>query len=271
MIPRLLSLSRKRVLLVLLALSFTFILYTNYVHLNPLVTSLPSSFRNGTSPPVTDASFANDLPGERNTRVLLVSAFFPIANTTFTIRDYAPQLKLFLSQITADVYFFTAPEYESLIRGMRGSLPISINTTFTQPFDIPPLQKFRGDYKRMTEHDRERSNRSPDFYAFMNAKPYFLKEGLSIARQKSKPNVGPGYRYAFWIDPGTFRENHAYRIWPDPRRLDSAWSEAVKERQTNPRNLMFFPLVGLPHPTMSMWSQDIGPIQAAFSDRKYIF
>jgi len=85
----------------------------------------------------------------------------------------------------------------------------------------------------------------------------------------SKPGIAPGYRYAFWVDPGSFHEDHSYRIWPDPRRLDNVWDEAVKGTNIAPKNLMFFPLISIPHPTIAVWSELVGPIQQAFAETTF--
>ncbi|KIJ51267.1 hypothetical protein M422DRAFT_65282 [Sphaerobolus stellatus SS14] len=261
-----LPLSPKRLFLVLLTLSLIFIVYTNYGLLDPLFSYVAPSSRTNhavtTPTPRPNAGpLPNDLPGEQNTRVLLVSAFFPLDGTTYTFQEYKPRLELFLSRITTDVYFFTTPEYEPIIRKIRGDMPIAINTTFATPFDIPPLQNRRRDYQRMQSLDRETGNRSIDFYAYMNAKPYFLYEGLEIARRKRKPGIGQGYRWAFWVDPGTFKEEHSYRRWPDPNRLDVVWDEGMVETSIGAKDIFFIPLLGLPNPSMSMWNEALGPIQ----------
>lgn len=254
--------TRKRIFLFLLFLSIVSLIYTNVRLLDPLFESLSPVWR--TKTPV-DASPPNDLPGKRNTRILLISAFFPLANTSYTFDNFRDPLSLFFSRITTDVYFFTPPEYEPAIRKMRGHLPIAINTTYSTPFEIPPLQHRRRDYVRMEPNDRERDNRSPEYYAFNTAKHFFLKEGLENVRHISKPDVAAGYRYAFWVDPGTFREEHSYETWPAPSRADIVWDEGYDETLTKWESLMYFPIIGLPHSSMSLWTEKIGPIHSRFS------
>ena len=197
-----------------------------------------------------------------DTRILLVSGFYPIANSEHSMRDYKHWLSLFLSRITTDIYFFTPADWEPMIREIRGDLPIRINTTFSSSFDIPPLQDRRRDYERMRARDREQHLHSPEDYAVLTSKPYFLMEGVS----NTYVETGRKYKYAFWTDATIFRHNHPWQHWPSPERVDDIWAEGVKESGTKAEDLVFFPLEGIPHSSMNLWSEGMGPIDNPFSE-----
>lgn len=79
-----------------------------------------------------------------NVSILLVSAFFPLAKSKHSHEDYAGWLRKYLAKVTTHIYFFAPPEIESMIRDLRGDLPITLNTSFSSPFEIPPLRDLRG-------------------------------------------------------------------------------------------------------------------------------
>jgi len=199
--------------------------------------------------------------------VLLVSAFFPLPSSKHPISDYKLWLSHFLHPITTPIYFFTTPESEPFIRSLRGpNLPLTINTTFASPFDVPPLKDGLGTrekYQEMWAWDREKEIRNPELYATWIAKPYLLEEGLR--------NSGGAYDYAFWNDAGSFRGDHSYEVWPDPLRVREVWEEGSKGSGMGKEDLLFFPMWGSPHESMKVWSEDVGPVNGdnAFSEGQY--
>ena len=201
--------------------------------------------------------------------ILLVSAFFPLSHSKHSISDYEDWLSRFLQPITTPIYFFTTSEMEPFIRSLRGpNLPITINTTFSSPFDIPPLKDgigTREKYEEMWAWDREKDIRNPELYATWTAKPYFLNEGLR--------NSGVGYDYVFWNDAGSFRDPHSYTSWPDPIRVKEVWEEGSRESGTSVKDLLFFPMWGLPHSNMKYWTEEEGPVNgdSAFSEGQSAF
>lgn len=169
-------------------------------------------------------------------RILLVSAFYPLAKSKHTDAEYADWLWRFLGHVSTDIYFFTTPEMEPLVRRARDALPpktlndskstssphtsLIINTTFSSPFSIPPLLPYRDKYEQMHTWDREKDRHSPELYAIWNAKPWFLREGLQNMRMQGH---GEEYDYTFWTDAGSFRHDHAYDMWPDAARVEEVW------------------------------------------------
>jgi len=157
-----------------------------------------------------------------------------------------------------------------LIQSLRGDLPITINTTYLSPFDIPPLKDspatdegydIRDKYQQMWSWDREKRRHNPELYAIWTAKPYFLDEGLR--------NSDIAYDYAFWTDAGSFRDPHSYTLWPDPKRVREVWEEGSKGSGTREEDLLFFPMWGPPHPSMQYWSEGMGPIDNEFSEGSF--
>jgi hypothetical protein len=74
------------------------------------------------------------------------------------------------------------------------------------------------------------------------------------------------YDYAFWNDAGSFRSTHEYKGWPDPARVQELWKEGSALSGENPEDLLFFPIAGMPHPSMRYWVQDHGPVDAEVSE-----
>jgi len=199
--------------------------------------------------------------------ILLVSAFFPLSKSKHSSSDYEIWISRFLGPITAPIYFFTTPEFEPFIRSLRGpNLSITINTTFSSPFDIPPLKDGIGTkekYQEMWGWDPYPDIRNPELSATWSAKPYFLDEGLR--------NSGIAYDYAFWNDAGSFRDVHSYKSWPDPMRVKEVWEEGSKVTGTSVEDLLIFPMWGFLPSSMKNWSEEIGPVQTKdpFSEGQY--
>ena len=75
-----------------------------------------------------------------------------------------------------------------------------------------------------------------------------------------------GYEYVFWTDAGAFRAKHAYRDWPGLDRVEEVWSQGKKESGQNADELLFFPIQNLPHVSMLVWNDQLGPIDNDFSE-----
>jgi hypothetical protein len=68
--------------------------------------------------------------------------------------------------------------------------------------------------------DKEMFRHSPELYAVWNAKSFFLDSALQILQRQ-----GRVYDYAFWTDAGSFRENYAFKDWPEAHRVDHLWEK----------------------------------------------
>ncbi|KIK05858.1 hypothetical protein K443DRAFT_328132 [Laccaria amethystina LaAM-08-1] len=197
------------------------------------------------------------------TRVLLVSALFPLTKSKHSKEGYNDWLRRFLGPITTNIYFYTTPELEETVRAARGpGLPITINTHYASPFAIPPLRGFEPLYEEMHLQDREKERHSPELYAVWNAKPWFLDHAVQRLREEK----GEVYDYAFWVDAGSFRQEHRYTSWPNPAKVEQVWEEGrrlngVKRKE----DLLFFPIQTLPPASARDWMQDKGPLDVDFS------
>ena len=189
--------------------------------------------------------------------ILIVSAFFPLAKSKHSHEDYAGWLKMYLTKVTTHIYFFAPPEIESMIRELRGDLPMTLNTSFSSPYDIPPLQGLRGRYEAMHELDREKDIHSPELYAVWTSKTYFLQEGL----RNSNAN-GFDFTWAFWNDAGSFRDGQQFTAWPDRHRISEIFLEGSRLTGTRVKDLFFMPIWDSPGDDMKGWQEDDGPVQS---------
>jgi len=194
--------------------------------------------------------------------ILIVSALFLLAGPKDSKSDHVSWLPRFLQSITTDIYFYTTPDLEPFVRRVRGDLPITINTSFSSPFDIPPLSGMRTQYEEMHALDREKPRHSPELYALWNAKPYFVNEAV-------KNSVYKKYDFAFWNDAGSFRFRHVYAGWPDAARIEEIWQDGSLVSGTKKEDLLFFPMRGLPHSSFKFWNEHLGPIYNEVSEASF--
>ena len=101
-------------------------------------------------------------------------------------------------------------------------------------------------------------------YAIRNSKPFLLAEAL-----RNVTAGGMSYNYAFWVDPLSFREAHAYSDWPSTERVDEICTEGRREGGARLDDMLFAPVQGLLHQSMLLWQQDMGPIESKFSEGAY--
>ncbi|KAJ3516759.1 hypothetical protein NLJ89_g918 [Agrocybe chaxingu] len=190
---------------------------------------------------------------------------FPLPKSKHSTEDYASWLREFLGPITTDIYFFTTPEFAPTVRSARGhGLPITVDTTYSSAFDIPPLKGLEELYRKMHALDRERSIHSPDLYAIWNAKPFLLDRAVKKLAEKQQI-----YIYAFWNDAGSFRTTHRYKEWPNPRRVEQIWKQGSQLAGTPEEDLLFFPLCALPGVSMRYWKEDMGPVDYGVSEGSF--
>ncbi|KAK7444768.1 hypothetical protein VKT23_015085 [Stygiomarasmius scandens] len=194
-------------------------------------------------------------------KILLVSALFPLAKSKHSPEDYASWLSRFLGSVKTDIYFFTTPEIEPMVTRLRGDLPIIINTTYSSPYEIPPLKGLQRQYELMHETDREKSYHAPDLYAVWNGKAFYLDEGLRNSQKK--------YEYAFWTDAGAFRNDHAYEYWPNYQRVEELWDEGSKMSGLQKHELFFIPTFWAPGSDRRDWKEDMGPVDIDFSEGSF--
>lgn len=193
--------------------------------------------------------------------ILLVSAFFPLAKSKHSISEYEYWISRFLTPIDTPMYFFTSPEMEPMVRRLRGGLPITINTKYSTPFDVPPLKGLEVEYARMHLKDREREIHSPELYAAWNVKAHLLAEGVANARADGKV-----YDYAFWDDAGSFRGNHVYTKWPNGHRVAEVFQVGSELSGTEKEDLIFYAISSAPRPSLGGWVESDGPLDTMSQD-----
>ncbi|TFK50758.1 hypothetical protein OE88DRAFT_1680547 [Heliocybe sulcata] len=260
--------------------SFTFILilltsgciltYLSYDRIRPswlVLTPDPVAVRNGS--PVSDLPSLNtdtstDSPTPNSSTILLVSAFFPLSKSKHTMTEYSYWLSRFLGPIKSDIYFFAPPDMAQIVLDARGDLPMTLNTSYSSPFDIPPLKGLEDKYAEMHNIDREKQRHSPELYAVWAGKPFFLDEGLRNAQAEGKT-----YEYAFWNDAGSFRADHKYAEWPSRERVDAVWREGAQLNDASEDELIFFPIWDTPDPSMEYWTEVMGPVDNEFSEGSF--
>ena len=187
-------------------------------------------------------------------QVLLVSAFYPLAKSKHTHAEYTEWMTLYLSKVKTHIYFFAPPEIEGMVRKLRGNLPMTLNTTFATPFDIPPLQGMEGRYADMNKVDPENAYHSPELYAVWSSKAYFLREGLL-----NMQSAGMIVEYAFWNDAGTLRQQQDFSDWPALERVDEIFTEGAELSGMHKDELLFMPMWDVPKEDLRNWTPLEGP------------
>ncbi|KAK0200134.1 hypothetical protein DFS33DRAFT_1359189 [Desarmillaria ectypa] len=205
--------------------------------------------------PVSNTTNSTSVPLPK---VLLVSAFYPISTSNHRASEYRQWLSAFLGQITTGIYLFTSPGMEEVVRDLRGSRPIIINTTYTSPFSIPPLRGCIDKYVEMQGLDRRPGEHSAELYAMRNGKPFFVYEAMR--------NLSVEYDYAFWTDVGSWGTGYGSIAWPD-----AMTTQEVLATGQEASDRIFFPIHALPHTTMKYWGDQLGPIDNDFSQSRSSF
>ncbi|KAF5355163.1 hypothetical protein D9756_005590 [Leucocoprinus leucothites] len=218
------------------------------------------------SPLGANASAALD----REPRILLVSMYLPLEKSKHSQGDYSYWQSKFLGSITTPVYFYTTPSLEPGVLSSRGSLPIHVNTSFTSAFEVPPLQGLQDRYRKMQKLDRETWGHNADLYAVWNAKLWLLDNAVQQLKRE-----GEEYDYVFWNDAGSFRWDHPYTRWPDPKRVDEVWQAGLEQARAagnmtaRKEDILFFPLTGTYDWLRRYWREDDGPVDAEISEGSF--
>ena len=188
-------------------------------------------------------------------KVMLVSAFYPLSKSKHSDEEYSAWMSKYLSKVSTHIYFFAPPELESVIRRLRGDLPLTLNTSYASPYDIPPLVGMQEIYESMHAFDPERNIHSPELYAVWTSKTFFLDEGL-----RNMEKSGRKYDYAFWNDAGSFRDDQEFDRWPGAYRIPEIFETGSRLTGTSVKDLFFMPIWGSPPWSMRYWTEEDGPI-----------
>jgi hypothetical protein len=197
--------------------------------------------------------------------VLLVSAFFPLNHSRHSDEEYEKRLGSFLDAIQTPIYFFTSPEIAPLIEKHRGSLPITVNSSYTDVFDVPPVQGLYDHYTKMRRwQNKDRKIEGPGLYALRTVKPWFLTEAV----KNYESGLTPGSKsigYAFWVDIGNFHDPPKVHDWPNIERVKEVFKEGAEATGRSEDELIFFPMNDVPNLTMQWWREDMGPFYRNFA------
>lgn len=207
----------------------------------------------------SSSSANNTVSSAPKARIVLVSAVFPLPNSQTSKPEYEIRLKNYLGMVTTDIYLYTTPEMRERILEFRSNLTLTIDTTYSSPFDIPPLKDKEEAYTRIRKKAKPRH--SVESYAFANSKPFFLHKAVETLASK-----GLRYDYAFWNDAGSFHKEHEYRDWPSPEKVEEVLEEGSKLSRTKKEELIFVPMTGVPHKSMTFWQESMGPVDSRFSE-----
>ena len=189
-----------------------------------------------------------------DSKILLVSAFYPLAKSKHSREEYAQWMKLYLTKVTTHIYFFASPDMEDTNRELRGPLPMMLNTSFAGPFDIPLLAGLKDRYYAMNEVDPERSYHSPELYAVWSSKTYFLREAM-LNMQATGMDVG----YVFWNDAGSFRDEQDFNRWPARERIEEIFASGARMSGMSKDELFFMPIWDVPQGPLRTWTPLEGP------------
>jgi len=196
--------------------------------------------------------------------VLLVSAFFPLNHTRHPDQEYARWIANFLRTVQTPIYFFTSPEILPLVRKQRGSSPIIINSSYANPFDVPPVQGLYDEYYKMHRQNKDHRAEEPGLYALRTAKPWFLTEAVKNY-ERGLPSGSKSIEYAFWVDIGSFQDGLKVYDWPNVERVKEVFREGAEAARGNEDELVFFPMNDVPNLTMQWWKEDMGPFYTVFA------
>ena len=255
--PRILSFKRRVLLLVASVITFIFVVSEFTTPYEPEL-SLDDDYDPALFPEILEVPQSQTTS---SSRILIVSALFsipPYKNSNETILSWLPH---FLGPITTDIYFYTTPELASAVETARGTgLPITIDTSFASPFEVPPLRGRETVYKQMHDVDKEHAFHLPELYAVWNAKPFFIENAIQTLQGMRE------YDYVFWNDADSFKEGHGYSAWPHTGRLEKVWEEGSSISGVGKQNLIFMPVINPPSKGDRFWTEDMGPIDVDFSE-----
>ncbi|KAF8190900.1 hypothetical protein BJ912DRAFT_1100183 [Pholiota molesta] len=179
---------------------------------------------NGTTP-------TGDAPASTHSRILLVSAFFPLNTSKITEAEYDMWLTSFLQ---------TSPESDP---APRHQLHLHLRHS-----------ALKGKEDMYTRIELRTGNAAP-FYR--------------VAAVSTLAKGGVNYDYAFWNDALSFHREHAYQDWPSFERVDKIWEDGARATAMNKADLFFVPTWDLPHVTMALWNEGLGPVDSKYTETSF--
>ncbi|BGP37220.1 hypothetical protein JCM10449v2_001125 [Rhodotorula kratochvilovae] len=111
--------------------------------------------------------------------VTIVSSFYRVDNgKKHRVSEYHEWLGNFLHSVELPIIFYCAPSLAAYIKNLRGNKPLTLITTYSTPFDMPPVQDLGGHDWAVQQHkiDPEKHVHVPDVYGVWTAKPWMVKD-----------------------------------------------------------------------------------------------
>lgn len=158
---------------------------------------------------------------------------------------------------------YTTPSFAPTISSLRGSLPVTVNTDFNTPFDVPPMHGIESVYtEQHAKLDPEKKRHNPMLYATWNAKAWLLQDAAS--RYGGNATSTSADRWFFWCDAGGLRQDHVFRNWPDKGRVEDVFDQVSKGTRGDSRveDLIFMQIYDAPprKRRWRLWKQDDGTV-----------
>lgn len=176
---------------------------------------------------------------------------------------------------------FCPPEMEHTIRGIRGDLPIFLNTSFHSIDHVPIIAPLLDQFDAQMAKDDDAWKHVPDLYKVRStrgssppvsrsdaqiwtAKPWFVHETITNVQRDGRGVSGQAvpYEYVFWIDAGSMRQTHAFGDWPSLERVNRVWRDAERLSGTPRDDLVFIPMEHAPDVSFVRWTEEDGPIRS---------
>lgn len=144
-------------------------------------------------------------------------------------KDYIFWMSRFLTRVQSPIYVLTSPYWAPLLRELRGDLPMLINDSYPEIFDVPIVQEYShtfDDVGFIPELDpREQPLRH--HYSRLVSAVWFTKTWWT--REVARENPW-NTEYFAWVDIGAWKELPGYFEWPDNDRV----AALVGERKSDP-------------------------------------
>ncbi|GAA5974128.1 hypothetical protein JCM11641_003451 [Rhodosporidiobolus odoratus] len=178
--------------------------------------------------------------------VTIISSFYRVDNgKKHRVSEYHEWLTNFLHSVELPIIFYCAPTLAAYVKNLRGNKPITLITTYSSPFEMPPLQALGGHAWAVTQHkiDPENHVHVPDVYGVWTAKPW-------IVRDAAEQNPY-GSDYFFWVDAGGFRDSsisHTFTALPSV--LDKLYT-------TLPSDTIVLASTTVPFSPGTKWAQSV--------------
>jgi hypothetical protein len=149
-----------------------------------------------------------------NQPITIVTAFYNFNNRSkHNPEEYKRWLGNFLARIQTPLFIYSDVNSSQALSEMRAGLPTTI--VIYPVFDLPPMQNVSEAVKKQHGVDPEKFRHYPELYFVWSSKVWMVKNAAD-----ENPY---GSDYFFWVDAGSFRQNHSLQHWPSVERVDQVF------------------------------------------------